>query len=122
MKKATLFFLTVITSICFVSAQTPKCTELISYAKANGRFHGEVNFPLLMESSWLHKVTSYKIDNTIVVIAEIKDEKYSFITKEYIFCGVTEKEWYTFSDGWFNKGTYGERFHDNIMDNLCNCE
>ena len=57
------------------------------------------------------------------VVAEIKKSEYSYQTKSYVFCGISFSDWYDFSNGkgYNDKRTYGERFHDYIMDYQCNC-
>lgn len=98
------------------------CKELMDYVIQNGTRKASVNQFQLIESSWLKDVTSYTIENTIVVIAEIKDE-YGFNTKKYIFCGIPSTNWDSFYYGYNDLDkTYGERFHKYIFNNKCNCQ
>ena len=103
-------------------AQTVSCDELISYVEKNGRETSSVSSYQLINSSWLKGVKRYSIDNSNVVIAEIKRNQYSIYTRKYIFCGISNTNWRSFKYGYSNLGTsYGERFHEYIMDNKCNC-
>lgn len=102
-------------------SQQITCDDLINYVLDKGSRRGSVGSLSLMNSSWLKSVEAYSIENTIVVIAEIKREN-SYSTKKYIFCGVPSQNWDRFSSGLYNMDkTYGEKFHDYIMDYQCNC-
>lgn len=109
------FFL--FTSLTFSKPQT-SCEEIIRLAKSEGIRHGYVSSISLMNSEWLKNVEAYKIEGVIIVIATIKNES-SYFGKEYVFCGVPESNWTSFSYGY--SGSYGERFHQYIIDYQCNC-
>lgn len=104
-------------------SQHVKCDELISYVEKEGQLKGTVSPIQLIESSWLSEVKAYDIENTIVVIASIKQDDFGITTKKYIFCGISEVDWnyfsYPLSD--LNK-TFGERFRKNIFNKKCNCQ
>lgn len=94
----------------------------MDYVVKNGTLKGNVNYIQLMDSSWLKDVKAYTIENTIVVIAEIKVDEYGFNTKKYIFCGISRTNWDYFYNGFSDPGTtFGERFRKYIFDNKCNC-
>jgi hypothetical protein len=65
-------------------SQQIKCNELFNYVVSHGYEKGSVS-SYVMNSSWLKKVTAYDYDNVIYVVAEIKENEYSFQTKSYIF-------------------------------------
>ncbi|RXG29880.1 hypothetical protein [Leeuwenhoekiella marinoflava] len=120
MKKALLLVLLITTF--FSQAQDVACLDLLDYVKKNGYKKAEVSSYQLYDSSWLKKVTAYTIDNTILVVAEIKKDEYSIYTKEYIFCGIPSTSWDYFYYGLYDIGkSYGERFHKYIIKRQCNC-
>ena len=99
-------------------AQTVNCNTLMNYVKTNGSYFSSLS-SFTLQSSWLNEVKAYKVEGNIAVIASIKKEG-SYYAKEYVFCGVSQSDWNNFNSSWGN-GTYGERFHKYIFDNLCNC-
>ena len=103
-------------------AQDVSCEDLMDYALDEGYRIGTVSSILLYNSSWLKEVEAYSISNTIVVIAEIKQDEYGFNTKKYIFCGIPKSNWDAFCYGLYDSDkTYGERFHKYIYDYKCEC-
>jgi len=97
------------------------CEELINYATKNGSRIGSLSAFSLMNSEWLKSVDAYSIEDVIVVIAEIKKDN-SYSTKKYIFCNVPSQNWDNFSSSWSERNkTYGEKFHDYIMNYQCAC-
>jgi hypothetical protein len=104
------------------AAQDVACDDLLKYVEKNGRLKGSVSQFQLIESSWLKEVKAYSIDNTIVVIAEIKRDDYGFNTKKYVFCGIPSSNWDSFYFGLTDLGkTFGERFQKYIFDYKCDC-
>lgn len=102
--------------------QEVKCDDLIDFVKGNGIRKGEVGYFELMKSSWLNQVKAYKIDNIIVVVAEIKTDQFGINTKEYVFCNISSWDWDAFYYGLYDSGsTYGERFNKYIMNYRCDC-
>jgi hypothetical protein len=100
----------------------PSCDNLIENLESNGIKLNTVTPIELINSNWLYSVTEYKIGSKIIVIAEIKKEKNSYITKKYIFCEVPEDNWTYFYYGIYDTGlTYGERFQKYIIDFKCDC-
>jgi len=114
-----LFFLTI--SYTSILGQV-SCEELIEYVEDEGYVKGTVSSIKLIDSSWLKEVKAYSIENTIVVIAKIKKDKWAINSKKYIFCGISSYNWNAFFYGLYDIGkTYGERFHKYIYDNKCKC-
>ncbi|WP_430399933.1 hypothetical protein [Flavobacterium sp.] len=120
MKKIVFFILFGLASFTS-NAQDMSCTELMEFIEDEGSYYSNVsNFT--MNSSWLYKVTCYSYDYKYYVIAEIKENEYSYSTKKYVFCNIPYSNWRDFKNGdIFNKSTHGERFHKYIKDYLCNC-
>ena len=121
-------FALLLVSVAFIlsptnsSAQDFSCNELMSFAKRNGYKIGNVGPMSLYDSSWLKNVDAYKVDNTIVVIASIKQDEWGISSKDYIFCGVPKSNWDRFNNAFSDWGTsYGERFHKYIYNYACNC-
>ena len=102
-------------------AQQTSCESLIEYVEENGYKKGSVGAMQLLQSTWLKNVEAYSINNSIVVIAEIKKDSYGFSTKQYIFCGIPESNWEYFSGFYSLTTTYGERFQKYIIDYQCDC-
>lgn len=103
-------------------AQSVSCEDLMRYVQQEGYNKGTVNTVQLISSSWLSEVKCYSIDNTLVVIAEIKRDQWGINKKKYVFCGVPSTKWDAFCFGYYDSGkTYGERFNKYIIDYQCNC-
>ena len=103
-------------------SQKISCNELYKFIIENGRKTSTVS-NLVLNSEWLHKVTAYSYDYKIYVIAEIKENEFSYKTNSYIFCNVPSLNWSNFQNGSFtNSSTYGERFHKYIKEYSCNCD
>jgi hypothetical protein len=113
------FLLACLISINSSHAPQTSCEELIRFTKSEGYRYGSVGSLSLMSSSWLNNVDAYKVDGILVVIASIKSEG-SFFSQDYIFCGIPESNWSSFSTP-FGSDSYGERFNDYIMAYRCNC-
>lgn len=97
------------------------CEDLVNFIKNNGYRQSTVS-SYTLESEWLTEVTSYTYDYKTYVIAKIKT-KNSYYSKPYIFCNIPSNKWSNFkSGGYGERGTYGQRFHDNIFDYKCNCK
>ena len=117
--------ITLITLIIFsigAYSQEVSCEDLKNFIEKEGRYYSSVS-SITLNSSWLYKVTCYSYDMKYYVVAEIKKSEYSYQTKSYVFCGISFSDLYDFSNGkgYNDKRTYGERFHDYIMDYQCNC-
>lgn len=108
-------------------SQTISCEDLLEYVEDEGRSEGEVSsFTLALAldkgSSWLKEVKGYSVENTIVVVAEIKRDDFGFSTDKYVFCGVPSSNWRNFKSAFTDSDmSYGEKFHKYIMDYKCNC-
>jgi hypothetical protein len=103
-------------------AQEVSCEELIAFIKEKGQKSEEVT-SLSLDSSWLNNVTLYKYDGKYYVIAKIKKDEYGYSTKSYVFCNIPYSNWSSFHSpyNFITHGTYGERFHEYIIDYVCNC-
>lgn len=116
--------LTLLFCLCAIAgkAQNVSCSELYSFIIENGR--KESTLPnYILNSSWLYKVTAYSYNYKIYVIAEIKENEYSYKTSSYIFCGIPSMNWTYFQMGAYgDSNSYGERFHKYIRDYTCNCK
>jgi hypothetical protein len=119
--KKEVLVLMILLSTTQLKAQNVSCEELIKHVKDNGDKIGNVGVYQLMDSSWLKEVTAYSIQNKIVVVAEIKDDKTSWITHKYIFCDIPKSNWESFDSPYDLNTTFGERFHTYIIDYKCNC-
>ena len=98
-------------------AQQVSCSELYEYVLDN--YDHKKNASIL-QSSMLVKVSYYEIDDSGVVVAHIKQNDWDLTGKPYIFCGISRLRWNSFTNaGIF--GSWGEAFHDYIMDYTCDC-
>lgn len=102
------------------NSQAIRCNDLMDYVTDEGVSYGQVYSYQLTNSSWLKEVKAYKYENILFVIAEIKQDDWGIRTKKYIFCGIPENNWRNFTSS-YDRRTYGERFHDYIMDYRCDC-
>ena len=103
-------------------AQDVSCKDLVKYVEDEGYVKATVTSIQLFNSSWLKEVKAYSINNTIVVIAEVKKDEWGFNTEKYIFCGIPSWNWDAFYYGLYDFGkTYGERFHKYIYNYKCDC-
>lgn len=97
------------------------CNEFFEYIIDKGYQYGKVS-GYSMDSEWLKTVTAYKFEGALYIVAEIKENEYSYSTKSYIFCGIPTYNWNKFkSGGYGDSNSYGERFHKYIFDYKCNC-
>jgi hypothetical protein len=120
MKKALLIILFSITLLNTYSQQV-KCDDLLDFIEENGYKKATLQ-SYILSSSWLYKVTAYSYENKVYVVAEIKENEYSFKTNIYIFCGIPSMNWQNFQFGSYGDQTsYGERFHKYIINYQCNC-
>lgn len=71
-------------------------------------------------SSMLAKVEYYRLDNMGFVVGYIKRSDYDFSGQPYIFCGISSYQWSRFKASGMT-GSWGESFHEYIMDYTCNC-
>lgn len=98
------------------------CDELIRLVE-NKLTRRRTSLPFTLSSSWLYQVEAYDYEGKVIVIAEIRTEGQLY-PKKYIFCNVPVENWNYFEDPW--KGglskTYGEKFHEAIIDYKCDCE
>jgi hypothetical protein len=120
MKKILIIVVLTITSLSTYS-QTVKCNDLLNLVVENGYKKATLQ-SYQLSSSWLYKVTAYSNDYKIYVVAEIKENEYSYKTSTYIFCGIPSMNWQNFQYGGYgDPSSYGERFHKYIIDYQCNC-
>lgn len=102
-------------------SQEVSCNDLLKFIQDNGYYKTSIS-SYTLNSSWLYKVTAYNYDYKIYVIAEIKENEYSYSTNTYIFCGIPLQNWSNFQYGGYgDSNSYGERFHKYIFDYKCNC-
>ncbi len=109
-----------------LTGQEINCEELLEYVEEHGDFYDRVDITdLLLEddSGWIKQVTSYEIDDVIVVIAEFNRDKYGIKTDKYVYCGIPDENWRAFANK-FNKPkiSYGKKFHKYIINYKCNCK
>jgi hypothetical protein len=117
--KVTLWSLLSMTSI---KAQNITCQDLLEFVIDNGRYKGEVSSITLINSSWLKSVKAYEYKGKVYVIAEIKDNEYSYQTSTYIFCGIPLRNWDNFENYFSDTNlSYGQKFHKYIINYKCNC-
>ena len=121
MKKILIIFIFTL-SFFEVKSQEISCEKLKNFIEKGGRYVSSLS-SYTLNSSWLYKVTCYSYEMNYYVIAEIKKSEYSYQTKSYVFCGIPYSNWSNFKNGYnfSDKRTYGERFHDYIIDYQCNC-
>lgn len=121
MKKILIIFIFTL-SFFEVKSQEISCEKLKNFIEKEGRYVSSLS-SYTLNSSWLYKVTCYSYEMNYYVIAEIKKSEYSYQTKSYVFCGIPYSNWSNFKNGYnfSDKRTYGERFHDYIIDYQCNC-
>jgi hypothetical protein len=120
--KKLLFALTIIFFLNQKSfSQNVGCNDLADYIVQNGVLHASLgNYTL--NSSWLYEVKAYMYDYKIFVIAKIKKSEYDYRTSSYIFCSIPSQNWINFEYGGpGDSESYGERFHQYIMNYTCNC-
>jgi hypothetical protein len=113
----------IITAIIFIGsstskAQTPSCSELISYVTSEGGYPSIVN---CVGSSWLLKVERYEIDGNGVAVVWVKRNDYDSIGKPYVYCGITDTIWRDFGLEGVISSSWGKAFHQYIKGNNCNC-
>lgn len=102
-------------------AQTGSCGELMNVIKTKGMYSSTVS-SYTLDSNWLNKVTLYGHDMKYYVIAEIKENRYSYNSKSYIFCGIPFQNWISFKNGRSgDSDSYEERFHKYVFDYQCSC-
>jgi hypothetical protein len=124
MKKSTLcnlsfiaLLLVMITGTSF--SQNVSCENLMRAVKSEASYYGEVSSFTLISSEFLKEVKAYDYEGTLFVIATFQPKSNEFFPRTYIFCGIPYSNWNSFKNG-FN-GSYGERFHQYIIDYVCNC-
>lgn len=116
MKNKILLLVLVCSTFC-IKAQTISCNQLYQ-AVAKSNYPETVN---CYNSSMLVKVEYYTYNGTGVVVAYIKDNKYDYKGSPYIFCGISIYSWMNFKTSGYSN-SWGEAFHDYIMDYKCNCD
>lgn len=122
MKRILLFLSFCLLSLLPLQAQDVSCTDLMEFVQDKGYRKATVSSIQLMHSSWLKEVVAYSIENTIVVIAEIKRDEWGINTKKYVFCGIPSSNWDAFYLGLYDtNSTYGERFRKYVFDYKCDC-
>lgn len=120
MKKALLFFLFLNASVSLITvhAQSMSCQEVFEIVTENYDSKNQVS---CYGSSMLTKAIYYKLDEMGFVVAYLKSNEFDFRGKPYIFCGISDARWRSFkSAGMY--GSWGESFHEYIMDYTCNCD
>lgn len=123
MKKIVFIILVILISFDSALAQVTSCDQLIDYVNKNGSRKDRID-SALNESSWLKKVESFTIENSIVVIAELYTDEHYLNSKKYIFCNVPEMEWDAFNNNrkLLLAKSLGELFHEYIYEFKCNCD
>lgn len=102
-----------------VIAQNISCDQLVRSVESDASFYSEVQWAVLLSSEFLEEVKAYEYEDILFVIAKFKRQPTEIFGKKYIFCGVPPSNWRAFKDTF--GGSYGERFHQYIMDYVCNC-
>jgi hypothetical protein len=100
-------------------AQRVSCETLMKAVKEEADHYDEVGFYSLLNSEFLEEVEAFEYEEELFVIAKFKREPGQIFSKYYIFCGISKTRWNAFKNGW--TGTYGERFHQYIIDYVCDC-
>ena len=98
-------------------SQSISCQKLFSTVVNNYDYNDATS---CFGSTMLAKVEYYKLDNTGYVVAYIKDSEYDYSGDPYIFCGISSYTWSSFKTNGM-MGSWGESFHEYIMDRKCNC-
>lgn len=106
-----------ISSFSLNAQETVDCNTLMEFVKENCSLQDQVS---CYNSSMLESVQSYNWEGTIVVIANIKSNKYDIYGKPYIFCDVPISNWTYFRNTSSNE-SWGKAFHEYIMDYKCDC-
>ena len=97
------------------------CENLLNYVKNNSETIKNLNNNKL-NSSWLKNVSIRKSKNNNYFIIAILKKKNSFTTKEYVYCGITPKDWNSFVKNEIGQSeSYGERFWKIIEPKKCDC-
>jgi hypothetical protein len=117
MRKLFVFLFFLFLSVNPVKSQSISCQELYETIIEEGSNTSSVT---CYNSTMLVKAEYYTYDGMGFVIAFIKNNKYDFSGKPYIFCGISYQRWISFKssgivDGW------GEAFHEYIRDYTCDC-
>lgn len=111
----TLFFL--FFTLC-INAQDISCSELLDIVTSK---YDSKKTAHCYTSTMLIKVNYYKLDGHGFVVAYIKKNDYDFRGTPYVFCGITNSKWNSFTFDATYGGSWGKSFHKNIIDNTCNC-
>ncbi len=98
-------------------SQSISCQELFEYVTTKYDSKESVN---CYGSTMLVKVDNYVINYKNYIVAYIKKNDYDFKGSPYIFCGIPNLNWSYFK--YNSKGSWGESFHEYIMDYKCNCK
>lgn len=115
-KRALILVLMIIGCVNSYS-QSISCQELFSTVTSN---YDTKDTASCYNSSMLAKVIYYEYENMGFVVAYIKSGDYDFSGKPYIFCGISSYTWSSFKTNGMT-GSWGESFHEYIMDQTCNC-
>ncbi|MEZ4942144.1 MAG: hypothetical protein R3D58_14795 [Saprospiraceae bacterium] len=99
--------------------QTISCSDLVNAVEAEASYYDQVTSISLLTSEFLEEVKAYQYEDILFVIAKFKREPGEIFSKKYIFCGVPTSNWRSFKYGIGD--SYGKRFHQYIMDHVCNC-
>lgn len=124
MKKSTLYNLSLI-ALLFVMktgalfSQNVSCENLMRVVKSEASYYGEVSSITLISSEFLKEVKAYEYEETLFVIATFQPRPNEIFPRTYIYCGIPYSNWNSFKNGW--NESYGERFHQYIIDYVCNC-
>ena len=98
-------------------SQKYSCHEIMNYVKNN---YDKQEIVICYGSKMLIKAEWYEIDGTGYVIAYFSQFDYDIYGKPYIFCGISRERWYSFKlNGTY--GSWGESFHEKIMNLKCDC-
>lgn len=98
-------------------SQSISCKELYSTVVTNSDYQDSTN---CFGSSMLAKTEYYEYQNMGFVVAYIKSNDYDLSGKPYIFCGISSLTWSRFKTNGMT-GSWGESFHEYIMDYTCKC-
>ncbi|MCE7039186.1 hypothetical protein [Dyadobacter sp. CY312] len=101
----------------------PSCQEALNAVKGRGNYEKVViKSEMSSTDDWLKKVKLYSLEGRLFVVAEMFTDDYHINSKEYLYCDIPAQNWNAFYTGSAGRRTYGERFHDFIIDYKCNCQ
>lgn len=102
----------------FTNAQEISCSELFEIVTTK---YDSKRSTSCYTSSMLVKVDYYRLNDAGFVVAYIKENDYDFNGRPYVFCGISQRRWNSFTSGGIYEGSWGKAFHKYIRDYTCDC-